>query len=187
MKPNWLYSDPHFYHKNIIKFCNRDYETVSAMNDDLIYRYNDFVDSEDTVVFLGDIAFCSVEWEKHIIEGLNGKKILVRGNHDGSMARCEKLGFDLVVDELVFTHDSIRYRCSHFPYTHDKKWEHPDKFKSLRPVRKDGEILLCGHVHSPLKQLDSYTIHCGVDAWDMSPASFEEVHKLAKKMKKEGK
>lgn len=93
-------SDLHFYHKNVIKFCNRPFRTknpffrlwewwtgniseasVKIMNEALIANWNAVVKPEDTVYCLGDVsmAFRPIELYSH---RLNGKKFLVPGNHD---------------------------------------------------------------------------------------------------------
>lgn len=86
--PNiFLYSDPHFGHKNVCRFTQRDgitkmrpWDDVEVMNEDMIVLYNDKVKPEDTCYFLGDVI-----WNQKylpILSQLNGTKILIRGNHD---------------------------------------------------------------------------------------------------------
>jgi calcineurin-like phosphoesterase family protein len=54
------------------------------MNANLISNWNKKVKKEDTVYILGDVIFSnSVSETKKILTSLNGKKILVYGNHDG--------------------------------------------------------------------------------------------------------
>ena len=74
-------SDLHFYHANVIKYCNRPYFSVEEMNKDLIYQWNSEVCSNDDVYCLGDfsLAFRPVELYSSV---LNGKKYLLPGNHD---------------------------------------------------------------------------------------------------------
>lgn len=83
----FLYSDPHFGHKNVCRFTQKDgitkmrpWDDVEVMNEDLIVLYNDKVKPEDTCYFLGDVI-----WNHRyldILSQLNGNKILIRGNHD---------------------------------------------------------------------------------------------------------
>ena len=52
----WWTSDYHFSHANIIKYCDRPFESVEEMNEAIIKRHNERVKPEDTVFFLGDNA-----------------------------------------------------------------------------------------------------------------------------------
>ena len=65
-------SDTHFYHGNIIRFCNRPFKDVEMMNETIISNWNNTVGQDDIVFHLGD--FClggSAEWTK-ILDRLNG-------------------------------------------------------------------------------------------------------------------
>ena len=49
-------SDTHFYHGNIIRFCNRPFKSVEMMNETIISNWNNTVGQDDIVFHLGD--FC---------------------------------------------------------------------------------------------------------------------------------
>lgn len=53
------------------------------MNEDMIRRWNEAVQPDDTVYHLGDVAFASPEKAVPLLQRLHGTKILVHGNHDG--------------------------------------------------------------------------------------------------------
>lgn len=78
----WFISDTHFSHKNIIKYAGRPYTTVEEMNKSLIDNWNQYVDTEDQVFFLGDFGLGDVEHLHSIYSQLKGHKICIRGNHD---------------------------------------------------------------------------------------------------------
>ena len=78
----YFIADTHFYHKNIIKYENRPFESVEAMNWGIIKRWNGVVSKRDRVFLLGDFTFGNREKQSEIAEKLNGYKILVKGNHD---------------------------------------------------------------------------------------------------------
>lgn len=89
----WVYSDPHFYHKNIVKFTVDDkgtklrpWDDAEQMTEDMIGWYNELVDEGDRVYILGDVAFSA----KHMVAAvsrLKGRKCLIPGNHDPSQMR----------------------------------------------------------------------------------------------------
>ena len=74
-------ADLHFGHSNIIKYCNRPFDNADVMNEILISNWNGVVSDEDIVYVCGDVAM-NPRICKEIVPRLNGKKILIMGNHD---------------------------------------------------------------------------------------------------------
>ena len=54
-------SDNHFYHENIIGLCKRPFLNVEEMNQEMISRWNDMIDPEDTVYHLGDFTLGGIK------------------------------------------------------------------------------------------------------------------------------
>jgi calcineurin-like phosphoesterase family protein len=83
----WVYSDPHFYHKNICRFESspgvklRPWDDVEQMTEDMIKWYNEMVDDGDRVYILGDVTFSPSKF-KDVMLRLKGRKVLVPGNHE---------------------------------------------------------------------------------------------------------
>ena len=107
--------DTHLGHENIKKYCNRpdNFEKIIEKN------WNEIVDKNDTVIHLGDISF-QEDWVKKL-GSWNGRKILIRGNHDKmpqeSYMDC---GFTAVLEEMVVEVDKILMLFSHRPkFNHD--------------------------------------------------------------------
>lgn len=75
-------SDTHWGHANIIRYSKRPFSSVEEMNQKLIENWNARVAPEDTVYHLGDFAFMKYEQFLRILARLNGKKHVIRGNHD---------------------------------------------------------------------------------------------------------
>src|ERR1700677_1793896 len=96
----WFTSDPHFWHKNIIRLCNRPFSSVEEMHKQLIAHWNNVVSDEDTVYVLGDVFFCGAQKAHEILNQLKGKKILVRGNHDKFTLTKLKSMFSAVHQQL---------------------------------------------------------------------------------------
>lgn len=153
-------SDTHWYHFNIIKFCNRPFANVEEMNEALIERWNERVNKDDTVFHLGDFGFSNYENHKKVFDRLTGRKILIKGNHDG--ADTIGLGWDAVT-----------------PYYHLRDKHKPDIIMFHYPMitwdkARWGSLHLYGHVHGRLKG-NSQSLDVGADCWDYRPINIEEI------------
>jgi calcineurin-like phosphoesterase family protein len=132
MSKLWVWSDPHFGHANIIRFCNRPFANVEEMDQGLIDNHNAVVGPEDTVICNGDFQF--YKNDMGIFEKLAGKyKILIKGNHDHKVTR--KMSWDAIHDVYEFVHNSKKIVMFHYPI---ESWN--NKFH--------GSIHLYGHTHS---------------------------------------
>lgn len=100
--------DLHLGHRAAIRMCERPLETVEEMNETLIRNFNSCVKKNDTVYILGDIAHRTPVVEiNQLINRLNGKKILCKGNHD---KKCDGiLRYDVGVDANNFYPVSIEH------------------------------------------------------------------------------
>jgi calcineurin-like phosphoesterase family protein len=81
----FLTSDQHFFHGNIIKYCDRPFDDEYKMNDLILENYNDIITDDDTVIHLGDLSAGlqgRTEQFKETLQKLKGRKILLKGNHD---------------------------------------------------------------------------------------------------------
>lgn len=82
----FLISDTHFGHVKSCSFVDangsktRPWDTVEAMDEAMVERWNAVVKPQDTVYHLGDVAIPRQSLK--ILGRLNGRKALIRGNHD---------------------------------------------------------------------------------------------------------
>lgn len=109
----WLWSDLHFFHKNIIKFSDRPYENVEQMNEHLLANHNEYVEPGDVSIWVGDVGFGNDPAVNKILDQCNGYKILIVGNHDFNKRKVRNLNFDEIhllyniptpEGDLVLTH-----------------------------------------------------------------------------------
>jgi len=133
----WIISDTHFFHtpvrlrrENIGKYCNRPEHWQEL----IIKNWNDLISPEDTVLHLGDFALgkkSNFEW---LIGTLNGRLILIQGNHDRlSQTFCEAHGVSLIKNSFqIVLEPQINLVFSHRP---------------IVPL-DDGWINLHGHIHN---------------------------------------
>lgn len=79
----FIIADTHFGHENIIKYENRPFNNVDEMNTKLIKLWNSVVGKNDLVYVLGDFTLSrKIDVIKALVNQLNGRKILIMGNHD---------------------------------------------------------------------------------------------------------
>ena len=107
MRNNYIISDPHFSHENIIKYSTRPFKNADEMNEALINNWNSVVTSSDTVYVLGDVAFKKNKLS--ILNLLNGRKILIPGNHDIYEVKEYLKYFDdvrgyMIKENIIFSH-----------------------------------------------------------------------------------
>lgn len=82
-------SDLHFFHKNIIELSHRSFRDLDDMHEGLIKNWNHDVKPDDQVYLLGDVSFGSKKKTKALLDRLNGKIYLIRGNHDHDIIKGE--------------------------------------------------------------------------------------------------
>lgn len=106
---DWITSDHHFGHKNIIAYEDRPFSSIEEMDAYMIERWNKTVAPDDTVYHLGDFALSSRQHIIELIEQLNGRIVLILGNHDfrngGPNFYAEHV--DSVYKQLVLYHDDM--------------------------------------------------------------------------------
>lgn len=160
-------SDTHFGHKNIIKYCNRPFNSVEQMNEEMIRRWNNIVQPNDEVYHLGDFSMGRGSIPKIWLPKLNGKIHLIRGNHDPNVE-----GFHSVQDYLELKYNKKYYILFHYPIM---SWNR----------MHNGARHLFGHVHGALTKIngrktieDRLSMDVGSDCCDFRPISIEEVEEI---------
>lgn len=89
MPKTFFAADHHLQHKNILTFRDdstgkflRSFDDIEAHDEHIIKRHNLVVGSEDTVYMMGDLVWKTNAQTKEYLSRLNGKLVLVAGNHD---------------------------------------------------------------------------------------------------------
>ena len=111
-------SDTHFGHKNIINFkdsCGkpvRDFDSVEEMDELMVKNWNEDIKPRDRVYHLGDVVINRKALP--ILDRLNGRKVLVKGNHDIFKLRDYVKYFDDIRAYKVMP--KLGIICSHIPH-----------------------------------------------------------------------
>ncbi|MBQ8708861.1 MAG: metallophosphoesterase family protein [Succinivibrionaceae bacterium] len=152
----YFYSDPHFFHDNIIRLGNRPFADREDMHRSLTDRYNALVTDDDDVYFLGDLAFNRKKIKTRELKGsmvssiirrLGGRKYLVTGNHDDWLMAdpsFDRSVFSWIAPSFEFSSGPWKLLLVHDPadYLHD-----PETGADPKMILADDEILIYGHVH----------------------------------------
>lgn len=168
----WLTSDLHFNHVNILKYepVSRPFETVEEMNEVIIKNWNDRVKPGDTVYVLGDMIMGQLDAGKECLKRLNGKIVLIRGNHDSSkrIKMYKEMGVE-VHDIYYLPYKGRYFILCHFPIASEE---------FIKMVIKDNSevVNLYGHIHSNApKGYVNGTYHVGLDTNDLCPISIQQI------------
>lgn len=165
-------ADTHLGHHNIIAHAGRPFGNAEEMDAAILDRYRSAVKETDVVAWVGDVSFRDFWWTKNTLLNLPGHKILIRGNHDGSISNCLKLGFSAVVDFMFLYIAGHKVTVAHMPpsgTTADLRY--PER----RPMKPQaGEYVLHGHTHEKVQRIGR-RIHVGVDASGFQPVPMEKV------------
>lgn len=160
-------SDQHYGHQNIIKYCNRKHPTFQEDAEFMIAQHNKIVTENDLVVFVGDVSasFQGTQILPDVLKRLNGKKILVRGNHDHrTNEEYKRMGFLEVYNTLYW--DKYGYAFHHYP----------DNPEVLNECSNRNLTLVCGHTHKPFNFSDNFKrINACVDVNNAEPIFLFEV------------
>lgn len=186
----WVISDTHFGHTNSWEKFKlpdgsplRPFTSNEEMDETMIERWNAKVGPNDVVYHLGDVVINRKHL--HLVKRLNGKKRLVRGNHDIFKDKdYYEVGFDSLYGVRVFTDKFI---LSHIPL-------HPDCITDRFKVN------VHGHLHANevtrqivtkpfapvgqrdvIDQIDPRYLCVSVEHTNYEPLSFDEVDARIKK------
>lgn len=157
-------ADEHYGHANIIRpdYCNRPFESVSEMDNELIKRHNEVVKEKDIVIHAGDFTLKTFTYAQEYIKQLNGEHIFLRGSHDAWLKKSTDAHYiwvKKIEGQLVMVcHYAMRvWEQSHY-----------------------GSWMLYGHSHGTLEPIGlQYDI--GVDNNNFYPVSFEELKRIFQK------
>lgn len=111
----WIWSDTHFFHKNIIKYCNRPFDTVGEMNYYLQKMWQDVVGKNDLIINCGDFTFGETEDGNRIIRNSPGYSVLIVGNHDYRKKKIRDLKFDMLSAKEEFEYEGHNFLLTHVP------------------------------------------------------------------------
>lgn len=163
----YVISDLHFNHPGILRMERTQFKTVDEHNEYVIQQYNSVVGPEDTCYILGDVGFYNVYDLALLTKRLNGKKILIMGNHD-------RFTTNEAISILGFTQawSGPRYYNEHVILSHE-----PAREAFQNPYVYN----VCGHLHNnsldPVALDNFIVVSCHLVNY--KPQPLDEISKLA--------
>ena len=175
-------ADMHFGHENMISFVDyngqkiRPFSTCQECDELMIENWNSMVRPQDKIYVLGDVCFNKNLGDK-IMPRLNGKKCLIRGNHDNFKLSWYSLWFY----DVRGCHNLENYLLTHIPVHLDSK----ARFK----------MNIHGHLHrnivykneNEIKVPDVWYRNVCMDYNNYKPVSFEQIQHEFSVYKQQGK
>lgn len=138
----WIWSDLHLWHKNIIAYEERPFDTVEDMNQEIANNWKTLVGKNDIIFNLGDVSFTNKEITSKFIQDMPGQKYLILGNHDRArtVSWWRDVGFDFVSPYpiiyegfYILSHESV-YINSKMPYVNIYGHSHREKTNNPRKL-----------------------------------------------------
>lgn len=166
-------SDQHFYHENILRLSKRPFKSAREMNEEIIKRWHTKIPKGATVVSLGDMFLkCNAFEASSILYSLTkdiDRLYYVWGNHENIMDRV-LFNFPKVIPsdylEIVVPEEPNLIVCLHYAM---KVWN----------KCHFGSWHVFGHSHGSLPpDPNSLSTDVGVDCWDFTPISFQELREV---------
>ena len=163
----FVIGDTHFGHANVLKFEHegqplRPFSSLTEMHVEMIDRWNSVVMPQDKVYHLGDVAFTKDGLK--VLGLLNGKKRLIRGNHDLFPTRAYLEFFK----EVYGVRQIDGYWLTHVPMALDCV-EHPRV-----------KLNIHGHLHARTINHPKY-FNASVERIDYTPISFDALKQISVK------
>lgn len=128
-------SDTHLAHFNICKYCHRPFESRSEMDRALIDNWNSVVPEDGIVVHCGDFMLNHKQDTEAYLKytrKLNGRILLLRGNHDLiPICTVPQGNLIAVVDKAFIFVDGVKIYAEHYPCT-----------------AFNGDFQVFGHIHT---------------------------------------
>lgn len=177
---NFYIADTHFGHKNILHYDNRPFFTTVEMEEEMVRNWNHEVPKLGSVYILGD--FCwgdEAEWLR-ILDRLNGKKILIRGNHDPERLSAElRQRFVEIADYKEIDDNGRKVVLCHYPIpcfkNQFKGWYHlyGHVHVSFEANMMEHDKLLIRDIYE--KQCKMYNVGCMMPYMNYTPRTLDEI------------
>ena len=178
----YVTSDHHFNHDEIIKYCDRPFESVEEMNRELIKRWNSVVSRRDTVYHLGDFTLGGFSTFFEFFSQLNGLVSIVPGDKDHRWIKDLKRpshhmpeNLRILPPLLTIKYYKRKIVLCHWPM---RSWDgssHGGLHLHGHCHGKIGRKEKLGDRHIPPNKRLGVRLDVSVDCWDYFPVSLDRL------------
>jgi len=116
MKNIFYISDTHFSHEAVVRMDRRPFENAKDMNEKMLENWNSVVGKQDLVYVLGDFLWKFRDEDFSLVKQLNGRKRLIKGNHDKTHSKNFKNLFESIMDYEKIKDGEHTVVLSHYPH-----------------------------------------------------------------------
>lgn len=169
MTRTFFTADSHIGHQGVLSErmnAPRQFATIQEHDETLVACWNAVVRPDDVVWHLGDFAYkAKGDHALRTFRRLNGRKFLIRGNHEEI---GETLPWDGPIKDVARVHvqdpgmkASVGVWLSHYAH---RVW----------PNMHGGDLHLYGHSHGSLPAIPG-SLDVGVDCWGWTPVTLPQI------------
>ena len=157
----WITADLHLGDDRM-KILGRPFDDANNMFELFANSHNRFVTPDDELIIVGDVCRNTAAKESiSLIDKFNGKKTLIRGNHDSALSDEELAPyFETIIPDgegLEFEIEGVRCYATHYPTT-----------------GREDCFNLVGHIHAAWKyQLNMFNV--GIDSNNFLPVNLDSI------------
>lgn len=155
----WFWSDLHFFHGKVIKYCDRPFAHATEMNKTLLSNCLFRVAADDILFIGGDITMGNIDATNAMLRSIPAYKINVLGNHDYHKDKLLRLAVDETAACIEIAYAGQSVFVSHYPVSE----------AALSP----GQLNLHGHIHNnglpPALGTGRHHINMSVEATGYAP------------------
>lgn len=155
------------------------------MHEAIIANHNAVVGEDDLTYLLGDFAFCKPDQAMKFMTRMNGKKILIHGNHDRRLVDSNEFN-DSSIRRMAGLIEDAKYKM--ISHKHPKTGQNYGVALFHFPIAEwdgchRGSLHCYGHQHgggvtSPFRCMD-----IGLDTNDLKPYDMDEVVRVLSEKK----
>jgi calcineurin-like phosphoesterase family protein len=175
---NYFISDTHFGHSSVMKHGRAQrFSDVHEMNNVITSNWNDSVTDDDVVYIIGDFWYKGSVPATVFLSKLNGKKVMLRGNHDHFWIKNEPeamIYLESVERYYYLFEEGSSYTMFHYPLLDWRGGKSGSNYMIHGHLHHSEYITRSGHYYEICKATPNMLNAC-VEINDYRPVTLEQL------------